>query len=171
MSIHQTSDGRSYVVRTIQPFDREHLVAGLAKMSPATRFQRFLTDRTDFSPEELDFLLACDGQNHIAYVCHALGTDGEECEGVAAARFFREADNPEWGEAAIVVIDDWQNIGVGSVLLDTLAEHCRRSGVRGWRATILADNDRAIKLLSKVGTICGRKWEGRSVEVSVDIAG
>jgi len=170
MTPQVTADGRRYIVRQIRPDDREHLVAGIGKMSPATRYQRFHNARSEFSPEELNFLVSCDGQNHIAYVAMALNYKNEEGEGVAVTRFYRDPNNSEWGEVAVVVIDAWQNVGIGSVLLATLADHCRRTGVKGWRATIIGDNERAVHLFGKVGTIVLREWEERSLILHVELS-
>ena len=167
MAVYTTTDNRQYVVRPIQGIDREHLVAGLGKMSPTTRYHRFLTARTDFTDEELDFLISCDGKDHIAYVCRALEANGQEGEGVAVARFFRDPNNREWGEVAIVVIDAWQEVGLGSILLGTLAKQCRTTGAKGWRATLLGENERAAHLFAKVGKVVMREWEYRSLVLHI----
>lgn len=164
---YTTPDGRRYRVREIQEVDREHLLLGLGKMSPTTRYQRFHQERTNFSDLELDFLVACDGINHVAYVCRALDQDDIEGEGIAVARFYRDAENGKWGEVAIVVIDAWQDAGIGALLLDTLAAHCRRIGIEGWRAVIVGDNQRAINLFSRIGAVVKQGWEDRSLVLSI----
>ncbi|MBS1726176.1 MAG: GNAT family N-acetyltransferase [Armatimonadetes bacterium] len=157
-----TSDGRCYRVRPISAVDREHLQIGLGKMSPTTLYQRFHHYRRAFTDAELDFLTACDGKTHIAYVCRAIDDDGEEGEGVGVARVYRDTRDPKVGEVAIVVIDSWQNTGVGTALIQALADHCRQVGILDWRAVIVGDNDRVLHLLSRVGEVVERVWQDRS---------
>lgn len=161
-SLHSSLDGRRYKVRPISPIDRDHLRRGVERMSVETRYQRFLTNKETLLPEELDFLISCDGQNHIAYVCREVDADGTETDGFAVARFFRDVDDPQWGEAAIVIVDNWQNVGIGEVLLRRLAQRCLEVGVKGWRATVAGENTRAVHLFEKFGQIISRDWEERS---------
>jgi len=170
MIVNVTADGRRYNIRVIRPDDRDHLVRGLEQMSPATRYQRFHGERTDFTSGELDFLVACDGVDHIAYVSHGVDYRGQETEGAGVARFYRDPEQPDWGEVAIVVVDGWQNVGLGSVLLGILADHCRKTCVKGWKASIVGDNDRAIHVFSKIGTVTQREWVDRSIVLHILLA-
>ena len=54
-------------------------------------------------------------------------------------------------EPAIAVADDWQRRGVGSRLLDELADRAREEGIREFAASVLADNSAAIAVLSQLG--------------------
>ncbi len=166
-TINTTPDGRRYNVREIQPSDREHLARGVENMSVETRYQRFHTNRTHLSEPELDFLVGCDGKNHIAVVCHELDDQGEEGDGFAVARFFRSDDEPQWGEAAIVVMDDWQGQGIGEVLLSALAARCREENVVGWIATVGGDNQRALHVFEKFGVVESRVWHDRTQELRI----
>ncbi len=167
MRVCHSSDGRPYVIRAIRPEDRNYLVLGLGRMSLETRYNRFHNARTEFSEQELDFLVHCDGKNHIALVAMPLGHDGQECDGVGVTRFYRDSGDPEWGEVAIVIIDEWQGMGIGNELLRSLADACRATGVVGWRANIKPDNERAIRLFSEVGPVIERSQEGETLTLSI----
>lgn len=167
MRICHSSDGRPYVIRPIRPEDREYLVLGLGRMSLETRYNRFHNARTEFTERELDFLVHCDGKNHLALVAMPLDDDGQECDGVGVTRFYRDSDDPEWGEVAIVIIDEWQGQGVGSHLLKALAEACIRAGVVGWRANIKPDNERAIHLFSEAGVVIERELKNEVVTLCI----
>ncbi len=153
------ANGKQILVRPIQDSDRAHLDAGIRKLSPQSRWLRFHTDRTEFSAEELTYLVECDGVSRLAMVAIGLDDDGNESEGIGVARAYRNSEQPESAEVAIVVIDEWQQLGVGHALLHTLAETCISIGVRQWTAQILMDNDRALHLFQACGEVVHSSWE------------
>jgi nucleotide-binding universal stress UspA family protein len=69
-------------------------------------------------------------------------------------------------EPAIVVADDWQGRGLGSVLIDALADRARDERVERFRASVLAENPEAIRLLSRLGDTT-RRADGREVELDI----
>ncbi len=73
---------------------------------------------------------------------------------------------PDVAEPAVAVVDDWQGRGVGSLLLDELADRAREEGVAFFAAPVLAQNDTAIALLSRLGDATVTS-NGSEVEVLV----
>jgi len=65
------------------------------------------------------------------------------------ARFVRLAQDV--AEPAVSVVDEWQGRGVGSLLLDEIAHRARQEGIRYFAAPVLAQNETAIALLSRLG--------------------
>jgi GNAT superfamily N-acetyltransferase len=130
---------------------------------------RFHGERTSFTTEELDYLTACDGVDRIAEVAVGLDSSGEEEIGVAVARAYRDPRDEERAEVAIVVIDEWQGVGVGGMLLGVLAERCLAVGIRHWRAYVLGENAEAVRLLESIGTVTARRWCGGVQEVEIAI--
>jgi len=82
-------------------------------------------------------------------------------------RFIRDTSEPEWGEIAVVVVDAWQRQGAGQALLSELASRCRTIGVLGWRASVIGDNQPALNLLAKFGTIVEREWDSHCVSLRI----
>ena len=95
--------------------------------------------------------------------------DGEETEGVAVARAYRDPADPTRAEVAVVVVDDWQGAGIGRLLLSTLAERCREVGIRRWGACFLGENERAIRLFQSLGSIADRRWSEGVLEMEIEI--
>jgi len=54
-------------------------------------------------------------------------------------------------EFALLIHDDWQNLGVGTSLFEYLIKVAKQNGVRGFKATILAQNRRMLDLVHKSG--------------------
>ena len=82
------------------------------------------------------------------------------------ARYVRMG--PDEAEPAIVIIDDWQRRGVGTRLIDALAERAQAEGIHRFEAPVLAYNEDAITLFARLGET-RRAHQGREVELSVDL--
>src|SRR6185437_2144038 len=66
------------------------------------------------------------------------------------------------------VVDGWQGRGVGTALLDALAERAYESGIRCFEATVLATNSQALALLHGLGEASYRH-AGPEVVVEVPV--
>jgi GNAT superfamily N-acetyltransferase len=107
----------SILIRPIEPSDRAALTAGLARMSPESRYRRFLSPTANLTENELRYLTEVDHHDHEALVAVEPG----QTEGIGVARYVRLQDRPEVAELAVAVVDDKQGQGVGSLLLQRLA--------------------------------------------------
>lgn len=131
--------------RPIRPDDRERLQDHHERLSPESRYRRFLAAKPYLSADDARHLSEVDGCDHFALVATLPERDGEPIVGVA--RYIRLPDNREVAEMAIVVNDQFQRRGVGAALVRRLAEVAVSRGVRRFRATMLADNLAIQRLL------------------------
>jgi GNAT superfamily N-acetyltransferase len=154
------TDDRLVYVRPINPADKEMLQESLAHLSEASRRKRFLGPKKRFTLSELRYLTEVDGHDHFAMV--ALPAD-ERHDIVAVARFVRLEDDPKAAEAAIVVDDEYQRSGLGSLLARRLADAAREHGVERLTATIASDNTAALKLMRQIDERLQHKSLGSSV--------
>jgi GNAT superfamily N-acetyltransferase len=163
-------NGRRVVVRPIRDSDREPLQRGLRRLGPQSRIFRFHHDRTQFSDSELDYLVACDGIDRIAYVARGLNDEGEEIDEVGVARAHRKEDKPTAAEVAVVVVDEWQRQGIGRTLLSSLAIRCREVGIRRWDAHVMGANHVAAQLFESFGTVLGRNWDAGVQTIEIELS-
>jgi GNAT superfamily N-acetyltransferase len=154
-------DGSRVRIRPIEPADREGLAEGFARLSPDSRYRRFLVPKPQLTEQDLDRFTRLDHHDHEALVA----IDVETGTGVAVARYVRTG--PARAEPAVAVADDWQGRGLGTVLLDALTDRARQEGVTAFRATVLATNAPALALLGGAGKATQTR-EGR--EIVVDVA-
>jgi len=138
-------DGRRVLLRWIRPSDEALLRAGFERLSPASRHARFHTSMKELSGELLHALTHVDGVDHCAIVA----VDGERLLGVA--RFVRTPDDPHSAELAITLADEVQGLGLASRLVAPLAEAARERGIEAFIGYVLGDNQRARRLLRKLG--------------------
>jgi len=155
-------DGSRVAIRPIEPDDREELAEGFERLSAESRYRRFFAPVPALSARDLDYLTDVDHRDHEALVA----TDAATGAGIGVARYVRTA--PEVAEPAIVVADDWQGRGVGTLLLDALVGRAREEGIRRFEAPVLASNREVIGLLERVGSTKARH-AGREIELSIEL--
>ena len=137
------ADGRHVGVRPIRPEDGQALRGAFARLSPQSRYSRFLHHRVALSDDTLRYLTDVDGHDHFALVATSESLDLKEETGVAVARFVRLEREPRVAEVAVTVLDAWQDCGLGARMLRMLAEAARARGIDVFRAEILTGH-RAI---------------------------
>jgi GNAT superfamily N-acetyltransferase len=157
------ADGTRVVLRLLRPEDAPILARGFERLSPTSRYKRFLSARTGLTKQDLDYLTNVDGHHHVA-----IGALDQHGEGLGVARFVRLAEDEHKAEAAVTVIDDMQGKGLGGLLLNRLAGAAVERGVDHFRCSVLANNEPMRLLIEKLAP------EGREVRhgevVEVDIA-
>ena len=126
------TDGRQAVLRPLERGDRDRIVAGFERLSEESRYRRFFAPLDQLTDSSLDYLTDIDHRDHEAII--ALDPRSDELLGVA--RYVRVDPNSDRAEAAVVVADDWQHVGLGRALLERLAHAARalweaRPGPRG----------------------------------------
>jgi protein lysine acetyltransferase len=142
-------DSRVIAIRPIRPDDQDRLRAAHARLSPETRYRRFMSAKPFLSSADAMYLSVIDGCDHYALVA-TFTPEGEEETIVGVARFVRSPEDPELAEFAIVVGDAWQGLGVGRELLGRLADAAVTRGVDRFMATMLADNRPILRLSEQV---------------------
>jgi len=144
-------DGTPITIRPIQPEDREELRREFERISPETRYLRFLGVVGELSEAALTYLTCVDQHDHIALVATTTSPDLKSERGVGVGRVIRLKSDPHVGEAAITVVDDMHQLGIGSALAVELARAARARGIRVIRAEVLEGNAAMRGILEQVG--------------------
>jgi class 3 adenylate cyclase/GNAT superfamily N-acetyltransferase len=158
--------GTHVVFRPIRSEDKDLLLRGFERLSEQSRYRRFFRNMDGLTDEELRYLTEIDYHDHFAWV--ALVPNEAEEPGVAVGRWIRSTDDPEVAEAAVAVIDDYQNRGIGKALLALLVESARERGIHAFRASVLGENDQMLRLLKSVGVLPNH-WERGVAEFIVPL--
>jgi RimJ/RimL family protein N-acetyltransferase len=137
----KTRDGRTLLMRPIEPGDKEALADGFARLSDESRYRRFFSPLSSLKATDLRYLTEVDHHAHEAIIAF----DPESGDAVGVARFVRSED-PRIAEVAVTVVDDWHGRGVATALLERLVARARAEGVERFTALILEENDAAIEL-------------------------
>jgi RimJ/RimL family protein N-acetyltransferase len=167
--LERLPDGAQILIRPIRADDKRFLEDGLRQLSPESVHRRFLSPKRSFSRAELRYLTEVDGRDHVALVAEYPGEPVRRL--IAVGRFVRYHDDRDAAEVAIVVADDWQRRGVGSLFAKRLATRARLSGIRRFTATMASDNVAAHKLMDKLALHLHEQHVGRGVsELVGDLA-
>ena len=142
-------DGTRVLIRPLQPGDRADLVHGFEQLSMDSRRFRFLTPIHKLSKYQLSSLIEVDQLNHVAIGVRDIGRPGKP--GIAIGRFVRLEEEPRAAEFAVTVIDEYQNRGVGTLLIELLMKAAHERGIEVLRGFLLADNSAMIRLLKRFG--------------------
>ena len=165
---HTLADGTRVRLRYIRPDDAAELRRGFARLSPQSRYRRFLGGVAHLSDEQIRYLTEVDGQDHVAIVAARSRSDGTE-EGLGVARFVRVAGEPTVAEAAITVVDDAQHKGIGLLLGMALAAAARERGIAHFRGEVLGNNEAVQQLLREAGAVMRSAADNRVVfDIALD---
>ncbi len=146
-------DGTSIRIRPIAPKDKERIAQGWEHLSTETRYMRFLHPKARLSTWELKYLTEIDYVDHFAWAAET--TNEPDPLGIGIARYIRDKDDPAVAEAAITVMDDYQQLGLGRILLQALTEAAQQNGIERFRAEVSAENQQVIQSLVRVGASPG----------------
>jgi GNAT superfamily N-acetyltransferase len=143
------ADGQRVHLRLMRPSDKDLLRAGFERLSPDSRYARFMAPKARLTERELDYLTKVDGRDHFAMGAirrHLVSKP----EGIGSARFVRLSDRPDTAEPAITVVDDYQGKGLGSVLLQRLIEAAWERDVRWFCTELLAENKASRRMMESL---------------------
>jgi GNAT superfamily N-acetyltransferase len=142
------ADGRrantDFGVRPIESTDAAALVRFHGHLSGRSIQLRYFYSHLKLQPAELAHLTCVDGFNRVAYVVEH---DGEI---IAVGRYDRLEDLCS-AEVAFVVADEFQHHGLGSLLLERLAETAKRAGIGEFKASVLAENSTMLAVFHGAG--------------------
>jgi len=141
-------DGKKVLLRPIKPEDEPLIVELFHTFSEETMRFRFFQVIKEIPHEILARYCNIDYDREITIVAER--TDGKSRKIIGMTRLIVEPDG-ERGEIAVVVGDPWQNLGLGSKMLDYIIEISKDIGLKDIFGEILAENTRMIHLCNKRG--------------------
>jgi|KBSSwiStaDraftv2_1062776.scaffolds.fasta_scaffold747769_1 RimJ/RimL family protein N-acetyltransferase len=154
-------------VRPIRADDKAALADLFDRLSERSRRRRFLIPKPRLSARELAYFTEVDHRRHAALV--AIDADGRF---VGVARYASAPGESGSAEVAFAVADACQGHGIGSALTRRIVDHARRNGMTVLRATTLAENRPALKLLRRLGfAVRAADAAGIDLELVLDGAG
>ena len=156
-------DGIHLHVRPIRSTDGTAMSAFHENLSPRSVYRRFFFAHPHLSPGEVERFTTVDYVNRMAFVA----VDGDRIVGVG--RYERLAGTDQ-AEVAFVVTDAYQRRGIGSVLLDHLADAARTRGIAGFMAQTLSENRDMLAVFLASGFPVATSSEGGTVTVRFPIA-
>lgn len=157
------ADGGTVHVRPIRPDDGERLVTFFAGLSRETVYYRFFSPKRELSETEVRYFTVVDYVDRFALVALL------DQKFVGVARYDR-LDPGDVAEVAFVVDDGQQGRGLGSVLLEHLAQAGHDASIVRFTASVLPDNSRMLRVFRDAGWTVSRRFEDGVIQVEFPIA-
>jgi acetyl coenzyme A synthetase (ADP forming)-like protein len=159
-------DGSTLRLRPPLASDVDALVDFFARLSERSVYLRFHGFPT-VSAATVEPFIEPDWEDSGALMGTFSSDDDERV--VALANFVRLRD-PACAEVAFTVADEFQGLGVGTRLLEQLAESAAEAGVSTFVADVLPDNAPMLRVFEDAGFDISRRLEGGTTEVRLQIA-
>jgi RimJ/RimL family protein N-acetyltransferase len=150
------ANGAVLRLRPIRPDDAAGLIALYGRLSQHSAYQRFFTVMKRLPPDWAEVFANVDFRHRLAVVAERDTPEGVELIGVGR---YEPSDGDETAEVAFTVEDGWQGLGLGPMLLDTVMRAGEARGIRRFRAYVLADNYRMLRLLNRRTDVIERRLE------------
>jgi acyl-CoA synthetase (NDP forming)/GNAT superfamily N-acetyltransferase len=158
------SDGTAVHLRQIRPEDAPAIVEFHSRMSDRTRYLRYFSPYPRIPERDLKRFVNVDHHDREAFVI----VSGSQI--TAVGRYERLGAESAEAEVAFVVEDAHQGRGIGSVLLEHLADAARQNGITRFVAEVLPENGGMLRVFSDFGYQVQRKYADGVVHLEFPIA-
>jgi GNAT superfamily N-acetyltransferase len=165
----QLRDGSWISTRAIRPEDAPALQAFHARLSPQSVYLRWLSAHPVLTDDEAAALAQVDYHERMAFIATQPAAGGEQIIGVARYAL-APVHGPGAAEAAVVVADEWQQHGLGSLLLRRLLDYARGQAITTWVAEINAQNARMLRFIQRGGLPVTRRLDSGSWQVRIELS-
>ncbi|MGO3857873.1 MAG: bifunctional acetate--CoA ligase family protein/GNAT family N-acetyltransferase [Neisseriaceae bacterium] len=153
-------DGTEVVVRPSRPEDAEALQAFVRNLSDESRYNRFMSSIKQLSQNVLVRFTQLDYDREMALVMLRDTENGPEMLGIV--RYVTDPDF-EVCEFGMSVADEWQNKGIGTLLMNLLFNAAKDQGLSVMRGEILTANTGMQKLTRNLGFSVSKDPEDGSI--------
>ena len=160
-------DGTQIFFRPVKPTDEPPLSEMLYSMSAESVRSRYFTHTIRFPHKDVQRLANIDYQSDLAIVGVVPKSGGDEI--VAMAQYFLDPKTQQ-AEVAFIVQDEWQDKGLGTLLLDYLVQIARQRGVRRFFAKVLPTNKAMLAVFYNSGMKVNTEFDGEAYSVAFDLS-
>jgi acetyl coenzyme A synthetase (ADP forming)-like protein len=159
-------DGSRLFLRPIKPDDVERWLDFISRLSHRTKYLRFHSV-PKLGREDAVRFCSVDYNNAFAFVAEMLR--GERREIIAIGRYYRIPNRPS-AEVAFVIEDAYQGKGIGTKLMEWLANVARDSGIITFEAAVLLQNTEMMNVFKDYGFHVTSEYEESIYRVTFPIA-
>jgi acetyltransferase len=141
--------GALLTIRPIRPEDAPAHTVFFSKLTPGDVRLRMFVRMRELSPAQLARFTQIDYDREMAFIATRPGPDGVP-ETLGVARAVADPDNRQ-AEFAVTIRSDLKGQGLGTLLMDTLIDYCRKHGTREMVGEALAENTGIQRLAARLG--------------------
>ena len=159
-------EGYRVLLRAIEKSDVPLWLAFISRLSEHTKYLRFHNIPNAMTEEDALRYCTVDYINSFAYVAE-IGTR-QDRKIIAIARYYR-LPNQRAAEVAFAIEDPFQKIGLGTKLIQALAEVARSNGISVFEANVLGENSQMMDAFRDYGFHVKSELEGGEYHVTFPI--
>jgi acyl-CoA hydrolase/GNAT superfamily N-acetyltransferase len=164
---HKTlNDGTEIFFRPVKPTDEAALSEMLYSLSPSSIRTRYMTQTMTFPHKDLQQITNVDYSQNLAIVGTVPAVSGEQIVGIA--QYFLDPKTCA-AEVAFLVQDEWQQKGMGTILLEYLTEIAKQRGVKSFYAKVLPTNKPMLTVFYNSGYKVNTEFDGEVYNIKYDI--
>jgi len=142
-------DGILVQLRPIHPIDSQQVTEFTDSLSPQSIYERFLGYIPNVSPELIERFTRIDYSKEMAIVAEVHRNDEKQV--VAVARIAVESDDSTETEFAVIVADNWQGKGLGTILTDYMIKVAKDMGYEKFYAYVFKHNISMLEIFRRRG--------------------
>ncbi len=156
---HRVGGGTPVRLRLTRPSDAPRVEAFLSHLSPETRRRRFFVPVPDVGDHVVRHFTFYDPRERLVVAATVPQAGGEELVGLADVVLLETG----LAELAVVVGDEHQALGVGTLLAEAIASLSAQQGATHVKAEVLGENQAMTRVMERLGTTVRSVEDGVSV--------
>ena len=142
-------DGSVILFRPIKKDDAPEWLNFYHRLSSRSKYFRFLRSPPNMSMEDAIRFCTVDYINQFAFVAEAI--EGREKHIVAIGRYARLPATPNIAEIAFIILDSYQERGIGTKFIEWLATVARKNDIDTFEAYVLPENTEMMSVFQGYG--------------------
>jgi RimJ/RimL family protein N-acetyltransferase len=146
-------------LRLTRPSDAAPVRGFLEGLSPETRRRRFLTPSTSINESTVRHFVFFDPRRRLVVAATTPDRGAEQIVGLADVAMLETG----LAEIAVMVGDEHQDYGVGTLLTEATASLTARQGATHLKAELLPENQAMMRLMERIGPTVRTFEDGRVV--------
>ncbi len=157
-------------LRAIRPDDKQKLLDAFHHLTDRSIYFRFLAAKKDLSSNELSYFTEVDFKNHVAIVATIPINGAEKIIGIVRYIIAEKKNNECIAELACTVDENFQGIGLGSLLFKHILAIAKQKGVTIFVADVLSENRRVFEIFKHSGFKINSTLEGPTTHLQFRIS-
>lgn len=141
-------DGSRILLRPIRREDAKRWLAFVRRLSRRTKYLSFHLVPNEMGPEDAVQFCTVDYTNTFAFVAEVMKEQHKNI--IAIGRYYR-LQNKHLAEVAFAIEDAYHGKGIGTKLMEWLANVARDNGITNFEAEVLAENEQVMTVLRDYG--------------------
>ena len=159
-------DGTQIFFRPVRPTDERALSEMLYSLSKKSVQTRYMTHTMAFPHKDVQQLTNVDYRQDISIVGTVPRISGDQI--VALAQYFLDPKTRA-AEVAFIVQDEWQQKGMGTLLLNYITRIAEKRGVRRFYAKVLPVNKPMLAVFRNTGYEVSTEFDGDVYSISYEL--